>query len=807
MDQFRSMIDNLREVVFQTDMEGRWTLLNPAWEEITGFSIRESLGQPCLEFVHADDRQDSREQLGALLEGEKQHCRHEVRYLTKAGGLRWIEVHARLSLNHAGTAIGVSGTLTDITDRQRITEELRQARGRLEFLLASNPAVIFTGKPGPTPSSWGTAFISDNVRGVLGHEPAEFTTRPDFFLQILHPDDRHAMEWSFMELATQGETTFRCRSRHRDGSYRWVRGDVHLVRDQDGRPVESIGCLVDETSTREIEESLRQRSAILERTEAALRRAHDDLERRVGERTAELESLNRALRQEIAVRQEAEAALAHREIHFRALLDNTLDVMFVVDHAGVIQYVSPSITRVLQYAPEEVLGRVGFDFLHEEDLSKVLEMQRVILSLPGTHPVQELRARHRNGSWRTVETVGNNQLANPAVQGVILTVRDVTDRKRLEEQFRQAQKMEAVGRLAGGVAHDFNNLLTVIRGYSELLAKRIDAESPLRRQVKQIKRAADRAVALVQQLLAFSRKQVVEPRILDLNTAIAGLESMLGRLIGEDVELSIAPAPEPVFVRVDPTQLEQVVMNLAVNARDAMPHGGSLSIATGPHRIRDAMTCRSCRIATGHYAALTVRDTGTGMSEDVRTHIFEPFFTTKEVGKGTGLGLSMVYGAVEQAGGSICFDSEPGEGTTFRVCLPLVDSPAAATAGRDPAETPPAGSETILLVEDEELVRVMIRDSLTEAGYGVIEASQGDHAMRLLEQHKGPLHLLLTDVIMPRMSGAELAQRLAPAWPDTKVLYISGYPRQELAPSANFLKKPFTPDELIREVRRILDGE
>jgi PAS domain S-box-containing protein len=797
------MIDNLREVVFQTDRNGKWIFLNAAWEEITGFTVAESLGQSCVSFIHPDDLAESQELLCSLLSGQKGSCRHEVRYVTRGRGVRWVEVHARLTLNDANMAVGVSGTLTDITDRQRVHEDLRQARQRMEFLLTSSPAVIFTGKPGS--KLWETTFMSANVRSVLGYEPTEFTEDPNFYFKITAPEDRHQLEFGFVELAAQGATTFRIRALHRDGAYRSIRGEVRLIRDGEGRPAESIGCLVDETGTREVEQLLRQRSAILERTEADLRRAHDDLERRVRERTAELENLNRALRQEIVDRQEAESALARREVRFQALVDNTLDVVFVGGAEGGILYVTPSLTRNFGYAPKDVVGRHASDFVHPEDQAKLAAQVQQALSTPGTHPVWEMRIQHRGGSWRTIESVANNQLANPAVEGLIVTVRDVTDRKRLEEQFRQAQKMEAVGRLAGGVAHDFNNLLTVIRGYSELLAKKLDSASPLLRHVGQIKRAADRAVALVQQLLAFSRKQVVEPKTLELNAALSNLEPMLARLIGEDVELSIASAPTPLFVLVDPTQLEQIVINLCVNARDAMPKGGRLALASKLHRMRDPATCRSCKIAGGRFAVLSVSDTGTGIAEDVRSHIFEPFFTTKEVGKGTGLGLSMVYAAVEQAGGHICLDSTPGEGTTFRICLPLVDSPQSEEPEAADGPEPAAGSETILLVEDEELVRVMIRDSLTEIGYRVLEACHGDHALQVLASHDGPVDLLLTDIVMPRMGGAELAQRVALERPGTRTLYMSGYPRQELPAGADFLKKPFTPDDLLREVRRLLD--
>jgi PAS domain S-box-containing protein len=542
-----------------------------------------------------------------------------------------------------------------------------------------------------------------------------------------------------------------------------------------------------------------------QRAEQALQRAHDELEARVAERTAELQQANSSLRTEIAERQRAEATLAQRESNFRALIENTLDVIAVVDQQGVVRYVSPSIRRVFQYEPEELIGSKGVDLVHPQDREEVLPQYRKLIGITGTRPPLICRVRHKDQTWHTVEVVSNNQVENPAVRGVVLTVRDISERRRLEEQFRQAQKMEAVGRLAGGVAHDFNNLLTVIRGYSGLMAKRMEAGDPDLRSLGQVQRAADRAAALVQQLLAFSRKQIVEPKVFDIHAALADLERMLRRLIGEDIELTISSPREPLYVHIDPGQFEQIVMNLSVNARDAMPQGGSLTIQTGVHTPTSPLTCRACKASSGRWAVLEMHDTGVGISEEVRPHIFEPFFTTKDVGKGTGLGLSMIYGAVEQAGGHVCVESAPGAGSTFRICLPAAEAPV-PSLGEDRLEQPAGGTETILVVEDEELVRTMIGDTLRQAGYQVIEAMNGIHALEALSGSDQPVHLLLADVVMPRMSGLALAAQLTALRPEIKVLYISGHPRQELGPRSDFLRKPFTPEELMRNVRSVLDA-
>ena len=966
-ERFSTILDNLREVVFQTDGEGRWTFLNRAWEEITGFSLIESLGRLFLDFVHPADREENLEKFRPLMERRKEYCRHEVRYLTRGGGFRWIEVHARLTLDEHNVIVGTSGTLIDITDRRTDTENLRASRQRLQFVLASSPVVIF-GACLANGGSWQTSYLSDSVRAVLGFDPETFTSVPEFWLSIVHPDDLEEVHDSFAELAKHGKSTFRFRGRHANGSYVWLRCDCQTVREVAGQPVEMFGSLIDETHTHKIEESLRTHTAILEivgsaaqrlldasswrqevsallaslgetahadrlyifenvaqkdgdflaslkyewtapgvtpqlgnpllqrlsyrqsgfarwvellsrgqlvqgntrcfpaceqpmlraqqavsflvtpifagqawwgligfvdcaterdwsggtadalkaaggilgaairreQTEAALLRSRCELEQRVHERTAELEILNDRLRGEVAERRQVERALADREARFRTLLENASDLIFLSNAATKLQYVSPTVTRVLGYNPTDLIGRTGFEFIDPQDLPLVEARFREGLTVEGSHSAFEFRVRHKDGSYRTVEAIGNNQLANPAVGGVVVTLRDITDRRRLEDQFRQAQKMEAIGRLAGGVAHDFNNLLTVICGYGDLLSRLLPEGDSLQRNATQIKRAGDRATALVRQLLAFSRVQEVHPSTVELNDAVQDLQKMLRRLIGEDIELTIDPAPEPVYVRMDRAPFDQIIMNLSVNAKDAMPDGGALAIVVRPHPLIEHVGCLTCRSACEALAVVVVRDTGIGMSEETKAHIFEPFFTTKPVGKGTGLGLSMVYGAVRQAGGHVCVETRPGQGTTFQICLPRVENPALIREGITPP-LPPGGHETILLAEDEELVRTIMVDTLRDAGYHVLAARDGAQALDLLQAHNGEIHLVLTDVIMPRLSGPDLVRRLSATRSATKVLYTSGYPKDKLPPGACLLKKPFTPEELLREVRSTLD--
>jgi nitrogen-specific signal transduction histidine kinase/ActR/RegA family two-component response regulator len=398
--------------------------------------------------------------------------------------------------------------------------------------------------------------------------------------------------------------------------------------------------------------------------------------------------------------------------------------------------------------------------------------------------------------------------------GAVLVFRDITEHKRVEERLRASQKMEAVGRLAGGVAHDFNNLLMVMRGYGELMLNQLDANDPLRRNAEEIQKAAERATALTQQLLAFSRKQVLQPKVLDLNTVVTEVEKMLRRLIGEDIELATTLDPALGPVKADPGQIEQIILNLAVNARDAMPQGGRLTLKTANVTLDQAYVRQHMGATLGPYVLLAVSDTGVGMDAETQSHIFEPFFTTKGAGKGTGLGLSTVYGIVKQSGGTIWVESAPGRGTTFEIYLPLVEEAAASGELHPALPAPtPGGSETILVVEDEMSVRKLAAEFLGSNGYRVLEAQDGGEALQVCEEHRAPIHLLMTDVVMPGMSGRELAVRLVGARPEMKVIYVSGYTDDAIVQhgvreeGTVFLQKPFSLETLAHTVREVLDSK
>ncbi len=421
--------------------------------------------------------------------------------------------------------------------------------------------------------------------------------------------------------------------------------------------------------------------------------------------------------------------------------------------------------------------------------------------------------RRKDGSLLNVQlTVRAVRNAAQQVECYETFVRDVTEQRRLQQQLVQAQKMEAVGRLAGGIAHDFNNLLTVITSYSELLLGDLAPNDPNREDVEEVRKAAEGAASLTRQLLAFSRQQVLEPRVVQLNVVVDGLRKMLQRVIGEDVEFTTTLAPDLHAVRADVGQLEQVLMNLAVNARDAMPTGGKLTIETANVELDADYTWKHHSAVAGHFAMLAVSDTGVGMDEATKARIFEPFFTTKGPGKGTGLGLATVYGIVKQSGGFIWVYSEPGHGTSFKIYLPPVDEPVDQAAVSPAATGVPGGTETVLVVEDSAAVRAVTRQVLQRQGYTILEAPNGAAALHVAARHHGPIHLLLTDVVMPALSGRPLAERLAQLRPETQVLYTSGYTDDSIVRHGilelgiAYLQKPFTPDSLARKVRDVLDS-
>jgi len=513
---------------------------------------------------------------------------------------------------------------------------------------------------------------------------------------------------------------------------------------------------------------------------------------------------------DITERQRAEEALRRSEANYRSLVQGAPYGICRLSTDGRFLDVNPALVEMLGHSSEAEVMAVCAD---REVFRDPGERARILQHHPESLEGVEVGWKRKDGTPITVRLSGRpvRDVGGPAACYELIA-ENVTEQRVLEHQLRQAQKMEAVGRLAGGVAHDFNNLLMVIRGHTELLMERVREDAWQFRKVEQIEKAADRAAALTRQLLAFSRMQVLQPKVIDLNAVVAEMGKMLPRLIGEDIELTIVTSPKLGRVKADPSQIEQVILNLAVNARDAMPQGGKLVIETKNCELDEAYARRHQPMTPGRFVMLAVTDTGTGMDAEIQAHIFEPFFTTKEKGKGTGLGLATVYGVVKQSGGYIWLYSEPGKGTTFKIYLPRVEDPMdAARHERVSAETP-SGSETILLAEDEREVRVVAREFLQLGGYTVLEAKDGHEAIEIAMRHAGPIHLLVTDMVMPGMGGRELAARLSAVRPGIKVVYMSGYTeyatvRQgDIEESAVLLTKPFTRTILARTVREVLQS-
>jgi PAS domain S-box-containing protein len=508
----------------------------------------------------------------------------------------------------------------------------------------------------------------------------------------------------------------------------------------------------------------------------------------------------------------AEEARRTTESRFRAIIERSFDAVVLLAADGTLRYASPSYPRILGYTPEEWVGQDAFDLVHPEDRPEVALRFAELVRTPGGSDGTVHRALHKDGSWRWLETRGTNLLDDPAVRAVVVNYRDITERRRLEEQLRQSQKMEAVGQLASGVAHDFNNILTAINGYGDMLLDNLLLDEPNRELVEEVKKASERAASLTRRLLAFGRKQVLAPAVLDLNEVVSEMGKLLRRTIGADIELVLHLQPGLARIRADRGQMEQVILNLALNARDAMPQGGRLIVQTEDIELDEGHARRHAEVAAGPCVLLGLSDTGRGMTPEVKAHLFEPFFTTKRPGKGTGLGLSTVYGVVRQSGGHIEVDSEPGAGTSFRIYLPRTEQPGQALKPLGDVQVAPRGSETVLLVEDDQSVRAVNRRTLRQSGYAVLDAGDGAEALRVAAQHRGPIHLLLTDVVMPGLGGRQLAEQLSALHPEARVLYVSGYPDDAVVRhgiregEVDFLQKPFSSSVLARKVRDVLDA-
>jgi len=609
--------------------------------------------------------------------------------------------------------------------------------------------------------TWASSAVLDDIFGI----DQSFVRSVEAWSSLIHPDWREQMIDHLTNWALSKHNRFDKEYqivRHCDGQQRWVHGMGEVVFDKVGQPVKMFGTILD-----------------------------------------------------ITERKRAEEVLKESESKFRTAFMTGADAFSIATmKEGLILDVNSRFTDVFGYSADEACGRTSTELglYSDSDRGRLLSEFRD----KGHVADLEFTARRKSGELRSV-LVSANSIKDGDEKLLLFVVRDITEQKRaeaerakLEDQLRQAQKLESIGRLAGGVAHDFNNLLTVINGYSGFLLRALKAGDPLRSYAEEITTAGERAASLTKQLLAFSRKQVIEPKVVDVNALIRESTLMLRRLIGDDILLETHLDSSLGQVMADPDQIHQVIMNLAVNARDAMPDGGALDIETLNVELgKDDIAAIHPSGIPGRYVLMTVTDTGQGMNETIRKHIFEPFFTTKGVGKGTGLGLSTVYGIMRQNGGWIEVWSEVGIGTAFKVYLPRID--ACAVEEEEMRLSVGGGGETILVVEDQEAVRSFAKAALRQHGYQVIQASDGDKALSVVKLHSEQIHLLLTDVVMPGLNGRELSERLKELRPNVKVLFISGYTADVIAnrgvldPGIAFLHKPFSQEELARKVREVLD--
>ncbi len=543
------------------------------------------------------------------------------------------------------------------------------------------------------------------------------------------------------------------------------------------------------------------------RIEQSLVAAQAELEERVAARTRELEQINIELKQEIERRQETEQALRDSEARWKSLIVNAPSVIVTVDADGKVLYASKSVSECA-FAPQE--DENLFDLLRGDERAPLRDALATVTSHPGNLSLELRLAGGRGAEWLSAHI--GSLVTTRKTSDAMLVLTDITEQRLLQEQLRQSQKMEAIGQLAGGVAHDFNNLLTVIKGYSQFIAMNLPPDAAcILPDLEEIHLAVDRAARLTRQLLAFSRRQMLKMQFVDVNQVIQNMVAMLERILGEDILIDLSLMPDLGLVLADPGQIEQMILNLSVNARDAMPDGGMLIIETGRAVVDEDFAANHIDFQPGEYVRIVVSDTGTGMTPEVREHLFEPFFTTKEPGKGTGLGLATVYGIVKQFGGSIYVYSELVHGSTFKIYLPH-QAQASASITTEETHELCGGHEKILVVEDEAEVRIITASLLERLGYQVIQAANGQDALELMSQSRNKVDLVLTDIIMPGMNGKQLADSLLNLYPDLAVLFTSGYTDHAIVhqgviePGLAFLEKPFAFETLARQVRRVLDA-
>jgi two-component system cell cycle sensor histidine kinase/response regulator CckA len=756
--EYQKAIEGSQDMIAVIDQNCNYLLANKAFlkyrsmegEQVIGRSVPEVLGKDVFERV-------VKKNLDTSLQGEV--VQYEMKYTYPEFGERDLLV-SYFPIEGPNGVNRVASVIRDITERKQAENSLRESEKRYRALFeGSRDAIYITVREGEIVDA------NQSMIDLFGYSREEIiglNARKTY----VYPEDRKKFQ---QEIEHKGYVRdYEIKLRKKDGTEMVCLLTATVRRANDGNIVGYQGILRDITEHKQV-----------------LNELHTEKQR------------------------------------FQTLSENAPFGMVMIDKEGAFRYINPKFRELFGYDLNDVPnGKTWFRKAYPDTSYRHDVISTWINDLESFNPGDK-----RSRTFTVTCKDGTEKIINfiPVQLDMgenLMACEDITERKRtememaaLQEQLRQSQKMEAIGRLAGGIAHDFNNLLTVIRGYGQLLLVEHKEGTSLEGSIEQIKQAADQAADLTRQLLAFSRRQLMEMRVLDLNTVLRNLDKMLRRVLGEDVKLVTLLAEDLGRVKTDPGQMEQVVMNLAVNARDAMPSGGRLTIETANVELDEAYARAHISVPPGRYVMLAVSDTGVGMTQEVKERAFDPFFTTKEKGKGTGLGLSTVYGIVKQSGGNIWVYSELGKGTTFKIYLQRVDEPLEELREKMVGEELPRGKETVLVVEDEEKVRKLIVEILGRQGYRVLEASHGDEALLIHEKQDGPIHLILVDVVMPGMSGSKLAKRLASLRPETKILYMSGYTDNAivhhgvLARGVNYIQKPFTMDGLTRKVREVLDKD
>jgi PAS domain S-box-containing protein len=758
-ERLRAVIDASPVAIIEIDLDNRVTVWNEIAESIFGWKSDEAVGTvlPIIPDYLVDDFSEI---VGRTIEGE-QFYNYETERRRRDGTVFPYSLSLAPHRDADGNVVGVIGIGTDLSSSKQAEEELSRSRELYRVVVENSHDMIAVLDP-----MGRFVFASPSYEQALGYGPEELVDVSP--ISLVHPSDVQRASDALRQAVTgQGAAVVELRMRHKRGNWVFVEGTTTSVLDENGQ----------------------------------------------------LQSILMSFR-DISERRTAEEELREAEARYRLLVEQLPLITYinVPGESGRWVYLSPQLEEILGYKPVDWTTEYAnfVNAIHPDDRERVTA-ERAASGGKGRIGLEyRLISKDERTVWVRDEAVVVRDLSGKPlyVQGYLLDIsaeREAeAERRRLEAELLHSQKMEAIGRLAGGIAHDFNNLLTAITGYSELIVAELDPASSLARDAEEIKRAAEQAAAMTQQLLAFSRRQVLQPALLSPNEVIEHMKKMLQRLIGENIELITTLEPEIAVIRSDRSQLEQVIMNLVVNARDAMPNGGSITIETANVNFDSAEETRT-GLPAGDYIVATVSDTGSGIDDETMSHIFEPFFTTKEQGEGTGLGLATVHGIVEQSSGAIEVVSEKDKGSVFRVYLPAAYEGAEAEGAPAPLGAT-RGSETLLLVEDEEMVRQLVARVLRDLGYEVLETSGGDEALALSGSLDQPIDLLVTDVVMPGMSGRELAEILTKTRPTTKVLFMSGYTDEAIVHHgvldgvAEFIGKPFTPQELAQKIRNVLEG-